>query len=65
MYVFGGRFDRIGPQQTTENIYDDQLYVFNSDDNSWSIVTANGEKPCGRRSHSACLFSLKIDFLFF
>ncbi|CAF2252329.1 unnamed protein product [Rotaria magnacalcarata] len=53
MYVFGGRFDRIGPEQTTQNIYDDRLYVFNPDDASWSLITANGEIPCGRRSHSA------------
>jgi len=65
MYIFGGRFDQIGPQQTTENIYDNRLYVFDPQDNSWSLVTVGGQIPCGRRSHSACLFYLKINFSFF
>ncbi len=56
MYIFGGRFDHIGPQQTTENIYDNRLYVFDPKDNTWSLITVGGKIPCGRRSHSACLF---------
>lgn len=55
MYIFGGRFDQIGPQQIPENIYDNQLYAFDPQDNSWSLVTVKGQIPCGRRSHSACL----------
>ena len=58
MYIFGGRFDQIGPQQITENIYDDRLYAFNPKTDLWSLVTAEGQIPCGRRSHSACLFLL-------
>jgi hypothetical protein len=56
MYIFGGRFDHMGPQQTILNVYDDRLYVFNPEDNSWSLVPADGQIPAGRRSHSACLF---------
>ena len=62
MYIFGGRFDRIGPQQISENIYDNRLYVFDSRDNSWSLVTVGGQIPRGRRSHSACLYRLKYLF---
>ncbi|CAF1406085.1 unnamed protein product [Rotaria sp. Silwood1] len=60
MYVFGGRFDHIGPQQTTQNIYDDRLYSFNPEYNSWSLITAKGEIPCGRRSHSAFVHDGKL-----
>ena len=60
MYVFGGRFDRTGPQQTHENIYDNRLYVFDPEDHSWSFVPTNGQIPCGRRSHSACSSSLFV-----
>lgn len=56
MYVFGGRFDHVGPQQTTQNVYDNRLYVFNPEDHSWTLVTTGGQTPIGRRSHSACLF---------
>ncbi len=62
MYIFGGRFDHIGPQQITENTYDDRLYVFNPRTDLWSLVTAEGQIPSGRRSHSACLFLLNNNF---
>jgi N-acetylneuraminic acid mutarotase len=65
MYIFGGRFDQIGPQQTQENIYDNRLYVFDPHDNSWSLVPVQGQIPSGRRSHSACMFYFKIKNLFF
>ena len=54
MYVFGGRFDRIGPLQTPQNIYDDRLYVFDPLNQSWALINSRGQAPCGRRSHSAC-----------
>ncbi|CAF0948628.1 unnamed protein product [Rotaria sordida] len=60
MYLFGGRFDRIEPQQITQTIYDDRLYIFNPEHNSWSLVTAMGEIPCGRRSHSAFVHDGKL-----
>ncbi|CAF4532403.1 unnamed protein product [Rotaria sp. Silwood2] len=60
MYVFGGRFDHIGHQQTRENIYDDRLYVFNCENKSWSLVIAKGEIPSGRRSHSAFVHDGKL-----
>ncbi len=59
MYIFGGRFDQTGPEQTIENIYDNHLYVFDPQDHTWSSVTVRGDIPCGRRSHSACLLYIK------
>lgn len=62
MYVFGGRYDHIGPLRTPQNIYDNRLYVFHPKHQSWSLVPAKGQLPCGRRSHSACkhLFSSQL-----
>jgi N-acetylneuraminic acid mutarotase len=56
MYIFGGRFDQMGAQQIPENFYDNRLYVFDPQDKSWSLITVGGQIPCGRRSHSACMF---------
>ncbi len=70
MYIFGGRFDHMGPQQTPANFYDNRLYAFDPLDNSWSLITVRGQIPCGRRSHSACMFDFgrkkkKFRILFF
>lgn len=54
MYIFGGRFDQMGPEHTQENFYDNRLHVFDPQENFWSLVSVKGDVPCGRRSHSAC-----------
>jgi len=60
MYVFGGRYDHIGPLRTPQNIYDNRLYVFHPKHQSWSLVPAKGQIPCGRRSHSAFVYQNKL-----
>lgn len=58
MYIFGGRFERTGPEHGQEIFYDNRLHVFDPQENFWLLVSAKGDAPCGRRSHSACLYTL-------
>lgn len=60
MYIFGGRYDQIDPQQIPQNVYDNSLYVFDPEDQSWLTVTTQGTAPCGRRSHSAFSHNNKL-----
>ncbi|CAF3558194.1 unnamed protein product [Adineta steineri] len=60
MYIFGGRFDQIGPQQILQNFYDNHLHIFNPNDNSWLDLTPQGQILYGRRSHSAFTHNGKL-----
>ncbi|UJR20321.1 hypothetical protein I4U23_023452 [Adineta vaga] len=59
MYIFGGRSDHTEPH-ILDNLYDNNLYVFNCKAHTWSLVTATGKIPCGRRSHSAFGYDGKL-----
>ncbi|CAF1026965.1 unnamed protein product [Adineta ricciae] len=59
MYIFGGRSDHIEPH-ITDNLYDNQLYVFNPESQTWLQVATAGQVPPGRRSHSAFAYDGKL-----
>lgn len=56
MYIFGGRSDRAGPYHTNNEIYCHKLQIFDTLTHTWHEPQVNGSIPCGRRSHSACMF---------
>lgn len=60
MYIFGGRGDRAGPYHTNNEIYCHKLQIFDTLTQTWHEPQVNGSIPCGRRSHSACMFELFV-----
>lgn len=60
MFVFGGRSDQFGQFHSNKEIYDDQLRYLDLTDNHWYQPEIRGtDRPCGRRSHSACELKAK------
>lgn len=53
MYIFGGRGDMLGQYHSNQEIYDNQVVVFDTETYSWHWIITNGVSPIGRRSHSA------------
>lgn len=54
MYIFGGRGDENAPDQTDNEIYCPEIHYLDTTTNMWVQPTVCGNKPPGRRSHSAC-----------
>ncbi|KAM9808465.1 kelch domain-containing protein 3 isoform 2-T3 [Syngnathus typhle] len=53
MFVFGGRGDHFGPFHSHNEIYCNQIEVFDTQTNTWLSRPATQLSPDGRRSHSA------------
>lgn len=70
MYIFGGRGDQLAPMQTDREIYCHNVHYLDTTTRVWVTPVVYGEKPLGRRSHSACKWKLlttcysKINVLF-
>ncbi|XP_013382215.1 kelch domain-containing protein 3 [Lingula anatina] len=61
MYIFGGRGDRGGPYHTNNEVYCNQMQIFNTQDNTWYEPSCTGDIPSpGRRSHSAFVYKNKL-----
>ncbi|KAH7726521.1 kelch domain-containing protein 3 isoform 2 [Aphelenchoides avenae] len=56
MWVFGGRSDAMGQSHSGLDIYCDQLRCLDLHTERWSLHKATGDRPCGRRSHSAWVY---------
>lgn len=52
IYVFGGVNSSSG--------YDQNLYIYDIDSNSWTTLAASGVWPSGRRGHSAVIYNAKM-----
>jgi len=55
MYIFGGRGDLYAPRQTDREIYCSKLYYLDTITKIWVCPIIRGQRPLGRRSHSACM----------
>lgn len=53
MFVFGGRSDQMGQFHSSRDVYCDRLKVLDLTTGQWSEPNVKGDRPCGRRSHSA------------
>jgi putative uncharacterized protein GLEAN_08474 len=53
IYLFGG-------QETKSNKHDNRVFCLNLDSMNWSIASAKGTIPCGRRSHCAFVHNNKM-----
>ena len=60
MYVFGGRSDQTLDFQTSNDVYCDKLKMLDLRSNIWSEPKVIGERPCGRRSHTAWTYDGKM-----
>lgn len=60
MYIFGGRSDQLGQFHSNREIYFDKLKYLDLTDNSWHEPETYGDKPTGRRSHSAWQYNGKL-----
>lgn len=54
MVVFGGRSDELGPLHTGRELYDSDLYFYDTITRHWHKPDVSGDIPEGRRSHNAC-----------
>lgn len=54
MYVFGGRGDLRGDLNGKDEVYSTEVSLLDLKSLKWCQLVANGDKPCGRRSHTAC-----------
>lgn len=54
MYVFGGRSDQLGQFHSSRDMYCDRLKVLDLETAQWQEPNVTGDRPSGRRSHSAC-----------
>lgn len=54
MVVFGGRSDTQAPQISDYQYLLNDIHIFDTRDNTWTRVEANGFKPEKRNSHVAC-----------
>lgn len=59
LYVFGGRGDALGLNQSGHDFYDDNLFQFDIKRYHWSRVPTKSS-PIGRRSHSAFVYNNKL-----
>ncbi|KRY37343.1 Kelch domain-containing protein 3, partial [Trichinella spiralis] len=57
MYVFGGRSDEAGPHHSNVERYPTDLFYLDLSTFEWHEVQTTGERPTGRRSHSAWEYS--------
>lgn len=55
MLVFGGRSDDLSPHGFGLELYDDGLYCLDLVAKEWSSWETSGDRPTGRRSHTAWL----------
>lgn len=55
MYIFGGRGDMHAPRLTDREIYCSKIYYLDTTTRNWVCPNILGNKPPGRRSHSACM----------
>ncbi|KHN78943.1 Kelch domain-containing protein 3 [Toxocara canis] len=53
MYVFGGRSDQLGQFHSSRDLYCDRLKVLDLKTTQWYEPNVTGDRPSGRRSHSA------------
>uniref|UniRef100_A0A915ADL9 Farnesylated proteins-converting enzyme 2 n=1 Tax=Parascaris univalens TaxID=6257 RepID=A0A915ADL9_PARUN len=53
MYIFGGRSDQLGQFHSSRDIYCDRLKVLDLETAQWQEPNVTGDRPSGRRSHSA------------
>ncbi|KRZ37152.1 Kelch domain-containing protein 3, partial [Trichinella pseudospiralis] len=53
MYVFGGRSDEAAPYHSNVERYPTDLFYLDLSTFTWHEVQTTGERPTGRRSHSA------------
>ncbi|XP_028417553.1 kelch domain-containing protein 3-like isoform X1 [Dendronephthya gigantea] len=53
MYIFGGRGDVLGEIHSNQEIYDNQIIVFDTETYTWQWLVTKGLSPIGRRSHTA------------
>ena len=54
MIVFGGRSDVLGPLHTGRELYDNDIYMYDTVSRHWTKPHMTGDIPEGRRSHNAC-----------
>uniref|UniRef100_A0A914WUT0 Uncharacterized protein n=1 Tax=Plectus sambesii TaxID=2011161 RepID=A0A914WUT0_9BILA len=60
MYVFGGRSDQLGKFYSSREVYFDMLMYLDLADNTWYEQDVFGDRPSGRRSHSAWCYRDKL-----
>lgn len=62
MYLFGGRGTQVryNTYSPTEEFYSSELSYLDLKTNTWHHPVIEGDKPVGRRSHSACKFYKNI-----
>lgn len=65
MYIFGGRGDRNAPRQTDKEIYCPKIHYLDTTTNTWVQPMVYGDKPPGRRSHSACMLKLLFNIKYY
>lgn len=57
MYVFGGRGEEPAFRVTDREIYCSEIYYLDTTTHTWIRPNVYGNKPLGRRSHSACMLN--------
>ncbi|CAI4231647.1 unnamed protein product [Auanema sp. JU1783] len=60
MYVFGGRSDQMGQYHSTRDVYCDRLKALDLSTGEWVEPVVKGDRPSGRRSHSAWAYNGKM-----
>uniref|UniRef100_A0A914WP69 Kelch domain-containing protein 3 n=1 Tax=Plectus sambesii TaxID=2011161 RepID=A0A914WP69_9BILA len=60
MYVFGGRSDQLGQFHSSRDVYFDKLKYLDLADTTWYEPDVFGDRPSGRRSHSAWCYRDKL-----
>lgn len=59
IYIFGGRGDLHSPYHSQDEIYCPKIVYLDLETNHWVMPNlTTGKEPIGRRSHSACKYTL-------
>jgi len=61
LYIFGGRIaDTRSGDKKNNRTYQDDLWRYNYDENSWTVIKGKGDIPSARHNHTAIVWDEKI-----
>lgn len=60
MYIFGGRGNEHRLNPTAREFHCPEIHYFDTSTNMWVKPIIRGNKPLGRRTHSACKSKLIV-----